>query len=253
MQMIERFLADGFVKMESAFPAELAERGRQILWQQIGLSPEDPAGWTKPVVWAMDHSGSPVFDQAVNAPALHEAFDTLVGPGRWVPRREAGVFPIRFPVNPPDDDRGWHIDASIDRGDGTYGVNLRSQGRALLLLLLFSDVGPDDAPTRIRAGSHLDVPKLLQPHGEQGVEFFELGPLVEAASAHRPVVHATGRAGDVFVCHPFLVHAAQEHTGTRPRFMSQPPLLPTGPLELDRPDGAHSPVEQAIRLGLGLA
>jgi hypothetical protein len=34
------------------------------------------------------------------------------------------------------------------------------------------------------------------------------------------------------------------------RFLAQPPLMPTGLLDLDRHDGAHSPVEHAVRLGL---
>ena len=72
-----------------------------------------------------------------------------------------------------------------------------------------------------------------------------------AASAHRPLALATGSPGDVFLCHPFLVHAAQPHHGTRPRFMAQPPLMPAAPYELERADGAYSPVEIAIRLGLG--
>ena len=60
-----------------------------------------------------------------------------------------------------------------------------------------------------------------------------------------------GPPGDVLLCHPFLVHAAQPHHGVRPRFMSQPPLLPAAPYELERVDGAYSPVEIAIRRGLG--
>jgi hypothetical protein len=32
--------------------------------------------------------------------------------------------------------------------------------------------------------------------------------------------------------------------------MAQPPLYPNGALQLERPDGGYSPVEQAIRLGL---
>ena len=64
---------------------------------------------------------------------------------------------------------------------------------------------------------------------------------------------ATGRAGDVFLCHPFLVHAAQPHHGSRPRFMAQPPLYPAVQVDPERADGAYSPVETAIRRGLGLA
>jgi hypothetical protein len=33
--------------------------------------------------------------------------------------------------------------------------------------------------------------------------------------------------------------------------MAQPPLTPVAPLELNRPDGAYSPVEIAVRRGLG--
>ena len=58
--------------------------------------------------------------------------------------------------------------------------------------------------------------------------------------------------GTVYLCHPFLAHAAQPHRGTNPRFMAQPPLYPAAPFELDRPDGDYSPVEIAIRSALGL-
>jgi hypothetical protein len=54
----------------------------------------------------------------------------------------------------------------------------------------------------------------------------------------------------VYLCHPFLVHAAQGHRGRAPRFMAQPPLHPRVPIELTRADGDYSPVEQAIRLAI---
>jgi hypothetical protein len=63
----------------------------------------------------------------------------------------------------------------------------------------------------------------------------------------RPQALATGEAGTVYLCHPFLVHAAQPHRGSRPRFMAQPPLHPSEPLRLDRENGDYSPVEIAIR------
>jgi hypothetical protein len=46
--------------------------------------------------------------------------------------------------------------------------------------------------------------------------------------ADRPEVLATVDAGTVYLCHPFLVHAAQRHQGTAPRFMAQPPLVSAG-------------------------
>jgi hypothetical protein len=65
-----------------------------------------------------------------------------------------------------------------------------------------------------------------------------------------PEANATGTAGTVFLCHPFLVHAAQPHRGVTPRFLAQPPLYPRLPFELTRSDGDYSLIEKAIRLGL---
>ena len=118
------------------------------------------------------------------------------------------------------------------------------------MLFLFSDVGEDDAPTRIRLGSHLRVPPLLAPAGENGLAMMELSLAAARTTEGLPEVNATGTAGTVFLCHPFLVHAAQVHHGATPRFLAQPPLFPRVPFELSRSDGDYSLVELALRLGL---
>src|SRR5204863_2169532 len=140
----------GFLHLRGAFPRAVADQCRAILWEKTGCSPGDPATWTRPVV-RIDGLGDPPFRAAANTPALHEAFDALVGAGRWRPRDGLGTFPIRFPH--PDDpgDAGWHVEGGyLPEGESWYWTNLRSRGRALLMLFLFSDVGPDDAPTRIK-------------------------------------------------------------------------------------------------------
>jgi hypothetical protein len=118
------------------------------------------------------------------------------------------------------------------------------------MLFLFSDVGPDDAPTRIRVGSHLEIARVLARAGDEGLSLRELvaSGVLETAGSREAL--ATGDAGTVYLCHPFLVHAAQPHRGAHPRFMAQPPLLPAEPLALIRADGEYSPVEQAIRRAL---
>jgi hypothetical protein len=73
---------------------------------------------------------------------------------------------------------------------------------------------------------------------------------VAEASAGPPSRLRHRHPGDVYLCHPFLVHAAQPHHGNRPRFMGQPPLLPAVPYELERSNGDYSAVEFAIRQGL---
>ena len=253
---IRQFIPDGFVKIQGAFPRELADQSRSILWRDTGCDEADPTTWTKPVIRLGMYEQAP-FARAANMPVLHQAFDQLVGPGRWRPRSDLGTFPIRFPS--PDDpgDAGWHVDSSFppDLGDTNdflnWRVNVFSKGRALLMLFLFSDVGESDAPTRIRVGSHLDVARILSPAGDNGLSARDLAATEGfAETAARREVLATGDAGTVYLCHPFLVHAAQQHRGSRPRFLAQPPLVPAGPFLLNRTDGAYSPVEQAIRIAL---
>ena len=35
----ERFIADGFVKLEGAVPREVADAARELLWRKTGLAP----------------------------------------------------------------------------------------------------------------------------------------------------------------------------------------------------------------------
>ena len=249
-QQVADFIRDGFVRLEAAFPRAVAEECRRLLWPRLGCAPDDPASWTKPVIREPSWDAAP-FAAAVNTPRLHAAFDQLVGGGRWIARRNPGLFVVRFP-NPEDPrDAGWHIDGSFDVG-GEWWVNLRSRERALLLLCLFSDVGPDDAPTRIKIGSHMDVPPVLRRFGDGGVYFERIVPALPDLG-RREVAFALGRAGDVFLCHPFLVHAASwPQRGTAPRFVAQPGLAPAAPFRLEAGAGDYAPVEIAIRRALGL-
>ena len=247
---VRQFVHDGFVRLDRAFSRQLADQCRARLWHDTGCDPDDPKTWTRPVI-RLDYLDEKPFKQAVNTPRLHAAFDQLVGNGRWIPRPNLGTFPVRFPS--PDDpgDAGWHVDASFAGDDAkpddyaTWRVNVTSRGRALLLLFLFSDVAMADAPTRIRVRSHLAMARRLEPAGEVGIMQRALD-----LSGEWPLAYATGEAGAVYLCHPFLIHAAQRHLGCRPRFMAQPPLHPAQPFRLFRADGSYSPVEQAIRLGL---
>ena len=251
-QQLADFINNGYLKMENAFSASLAEECRALLWKVLDAHPKEEERETQSVV-RIGEMGQPPFQKAANTPVLHGAFDQLVGADNWLPRKSLGSFVIRFPGNNQANDTGWHVDASFPGEEPNnylhWRINSRSKGRALLLLFLFSDVGEKDAPTRIRIGSHLDVAKLLAPAGEQGFSCMELAGKLDV-TANREETLATGKAGTVYLCHPFLVHAAQEHRGTTPRFLAQPPLLPAKDFALYREEGRYSPVEEAIRKGI---
>lgn len=244
-RQVQSFIDDGFVRIDGAFPADLARQCREELWAEMGLSPDRPEGWTQPVIRIASMS-TPAFVQAANSPLLHRAYDQLAGPDRWLAPQGLGSFPIRFPSRGAPGDDGWHVDMSF--GDSPdfmeWRVNVKSSHRALLMLFLFSDVGPDDAPTRIRKGSHITIARELLPHGAAGATLRQLSAHGYASTEACPEALATGAAGTVYLCHPFLVHAAQPHRGIGPRFMAQPPLLPKGEFDPALPP---SPVQIAIR------
>lgn len=247
---IDAFLAEGFVRLDDAFPPQLAAAARAVFWKDLreqGVFPDDPRTWTRPVVrlgmYAQQHIAG-----AADSDMLRAACNQLVGAGQWRPCRAIGTVPVRFPSTQDPGDTGWHIDAGF--GDDpqdfmAWRANIHSRGRALLMLMLFSDTGGRDAPTRIRVGSHRDIAAALAPAGQAGLSLRELVPHVAATSGRREIL-ATGAAGTVYLCHPFLVHAAQMHRGASPRFLAQPPLLPVRDDWLAGIDRAGCPVAAAI-------
>jgi hypothetical protein len=247
---IVAFLADGYIALRGAVPAPVIAACQDMIWAELGrqgVRRDDPATWTAPVVRIDCPEGGP-FAAAGTTPVLQQACDQLIGPGRWR-RREGvgGTIPVRFPSEADPGDAGWHIEASYEEA-GQRRVNAGSRARGLLALYLLTDVEPDGAPTRLRPGSHRDVPPILAPAGDAGMDWLPAAQQAARASAHRPAVLATGRAGDVFLCHPFLVHAASwPHRGRSPRIIAQPGVALHGQYALRAEAGeTPPPVQRAI-------
>lgn len=249
---IEQFILSGFVRIENAFSKETADAVLDILWNNLPCERSNPQTWTEPVI-RLGMYTQPPFIESLNTKKIHLIFDQLVGKDRWIPCRNVGTFPIRFPSIQKPNDTGKHVDASFAGHDPNnyfeWRVNVKSKGRALLMLVLYSEVSENDAPTIIYEGSHIDVAKLLAKEGEFGLSFMQLANKLDELPK-RKEVYATGKAGTVYLCHPFLVHSAQPHSGTLPKFMAQPPLLLRGELAITDSTDGYTPVEQAIRIGL---
>lgn len=249
---LEQFVHKGFVRIDNAFSKEIADEVVDILWNDIPFSRFEPSTWVEPVVRLGMYTQQP-FVESLNSEKMHSIFDQLVGNDRWIPCRNVGTFPVRFPSVKQPTDTGKHVDVSFPGNDpGNYfewRANVKSKGRALLMLVLYSDVSESDAPTIIYEGSHIDVARILSKEGDEGLSFMELaGRLNELPK--RKEVYAIGKAGTVYLCHPFLVHSAQSHRGSVPKFMAQPPLLLRGEFSISDSNDVRSPVERAIRLGV---
>lgn len=251
-QDIEQFVTDGFIRIDEAFPSQIAEEVVNLLWEDIPFTRSDSNTWIEPVIRLGMYTQAP-FIESVNTLKLHTAFDQLIGFNKWTPCRSVGSFPVRFPSDKKPNDTGKHVDVSFPGNDPSnymeWRSNIKSKGRALLMLVLYSDVTELDAPTVIYKGSHKDVAKLLSSEGESGLSFIEIANKLDGLP-DREEVYATGKAGTVYLCHPFLVHAAQAHKGDTPKFMAQPPLLLPNELTIANSNVGYTPVEQAIRLAL---
>lgn len=251
---IEAFVSDGFVALRGAVPSSIATACCDVIWEILhrrGFSRDDPSTWSEPVVRIPCPEGGP-FVEAGTSGTLWEAYDCLLGPGRWERRPGVGgTVPVRFPSETDPGDAGWHFDSSYQVSE-EWRVNVRTRGRGLLALFLFTDVTEADVPTRILVGSHLDVPGVLAQWGDEGITVDSVMPRLPASTFERRIEPATGRAGDVYLCHPFLVHAASwPHRGQGARIIAQPGVALHEPLALD-PNRQHYPVERAV-LAAGLA
>jgi hypothetical protein len=255
---LDGFVRDGYVAVRGAVDAATAAACRELIWaamERRGVRRDDPGSWP-PLVEGMDDLAGELLTAAYLAPTLTAAYDELIGPGRWGRSLRSvdigGSVVVRFPAEDERANAGYHIEGSYapPGGDPRAGwVNIRSKARGLLTLLLFTDVGRHDAPTRLLCGSHLAVPRFLAPYGEAGTdsdaEFWRPSTLC------RTVAHATGKAGDVFLCHPFMVHTATwPHRGSGPRMIAQPAVNAPAGFALDGSD--PSPVAQAIVSGLAI-
>lgn len=254
---LDAFVRDGYVVIRGAVDADTVRACQDLIWAALerrGVRRDVPGSWPA-FTGNMDGLAGEPFVAAYLAPALTAAYDELIGPGRWKrqvrPADLGKSVMVRFPAEERAN-AGYHIEGSYAAPDGSGRgwADIRSRARGLLALILFTDVGRHDAPTRLLCGSHLTVPRFLAPYGEAGADSDT--ELWFPSTLCLNTAHATGKAGDVFLCHPFMVHTATwPHRGTGPRMIAQPAVNAPDGFVLDGSD--PSPVAQAIVKGLAMA
>lgn len=285
---VEQFVEVGWTRLDGAFPRAAALAAQDFLWQRVaerGPRRDAPATWTEPMVHIRESYREPVF-QACATERLADAIEDLVGRGRWATRDKPapwGWWPVNFALGA---DRPWDVPTGGWHWDGQHFrhfVDAPEQG--LLLLCIFSDIRTHGGGTLVAEGSHKVVADFLSRHPD-GLELGEAIGLcasehpwlaeltgrsaaprdaariprfmgagqVDAAGRRLRVVETTAEAGDVFLCHPFLFHAASQNHLRVPRFMCNRTTPLRERLQLHRADpGAHSALEESIRSALGRA
>lgn len=243
----EQFIAKGYVKIRGCFSPEAAAEYTSTIWTRLGYDPADPSTWAEPSIHMPSHR---TIDIRTFAPKAWAAVcDLLGGAERVKPYVWNDAFIVNLwqgaqrPWEPASaQSPGWHKDGDFFR----HFLDSPEQG--LLTLVLWSDVRHQGGATFVAADSVGPVARFLADHPE-GVHpnGFPWDDLIGQCG---DFVEATGEVGDVYLLHPYILHAKAQNTLRVPRFITNPPAHLIEPMRFDR--GDPSLVEQAVLRGLGV-
>jgi hypothetical protein len=262
-EQVEQFLTRGYVVVEGCFTAPAAAEYTGTLWTRLGYDEHDPSTWAQSSLHMPTHRQ---IDVETFAPKAWRAVCELVGgeeristevPYRW---NDAFIVNLWEGTDPPGTSApptpwepasaaspGWHKDGDFFR----HFLDSPEQG--LLTLVLWSDVHHRGGATFVAADSVGPVARFLADHPEGIVPPGGVGlgyPYPDLLSRCHDFVEATGKVGDVYLLHPYVLHAKSRNSLRRPRFITNPPLTLAEPMRFDRPD--PSPVERAVLRALGV-
>lgn len=172
---IEQFIELGYVQLKEAFPRESALAAQEFLWAQLekqGVLKDDPSTWKQPMVHIKEQFDDETF-QLCNTERLANAIEDLIGEGRWKERSVYGQderktlwgwWPVNFASGA---DRPWDVPANGWHWDGMMRPHyVDSPEQGLLLLCVFSEIGPRGGSTLVAEGSHKIVANLLAENGD---------------------------------------------------------------------------------------
>lgn len=249
-EQARHFLEKGYVVIPEAFTREQAQMWTSRVWARLGYDANDQETWAQHRIHMPAHERVEVKEFS---PKAWGAICDLCGGEERV--KQPCMWGDGFIVNlgsPGDEDTwqapgpevaGWHKD-----GDW-FRHFLDSPEQGILTIVLWSDVLPKGGATFVAEDSVPVVARFLAQHPE-GVlpNGFDFKNLIGQCSHF---AEATGKVGDVYLIHPYLLHASSRNALRLPRLITNPAVSLTEPMCFDRPDGNYSLIEQAILDGLG--
>jgi hypothetical protein len=239
------FSTHGWIRLKGAFSTGEAAAMRDVVWsalEETGIHRLDRATWQTERPDHLQHlKSNPVF-HAVGSDLTLRAIDRLLGGQAWTRPSDWGAFFIVFPSG-----RSWNVPVSGWHADADYAGPL-APPKGLKVHAMFGDVEPRAGGMLIISGSHRIVSRWFVEHPPRaGAKAAELRKSVhqhrylcalcaagdpaeridrfldrveEVDGVPLQVLENTGTAGDVFLMHPLLLHAAPTtHLGSAPRFL----------------------------------
>ena len=242
---VEQFLNLGYVKIENCFDRSSVQDWIDLAFSRLGYTADDPLTWAEAKVHlpSMNKVEVPDF-----APKAWQAICELMGGARRIKKPvywgDSFIINFRLGANqkwqPPSPKvSGWHKD-----GDW-FRHFLDSPEQGLLTIVLWDDVQPESGGTYIATDSIGPVAKYLLQY-PQGItpQKAEFSQLIKQCQKFEEV---TGRAGDVFLLHPYILHSASQNPSGRPRIITNPAVSFQQPMDFNRPDPSdYSLVERSV-------
>jgi len=247
---LDHFVRKGYVLIKDAIDPAIAKAWGDEAYLRLGYDPNDNSTWERDRLHMPAHKFMPVDEIAPKAwqamVQLAGGADRIKQPATW-----GDSFIANFGERSSEpwqaagpDCRGWHK-------DGRFFLPFPgSPGPGLLVIPLWTDVVHHGGPTYIAPDSLPIIAKYLadRPEGVQpnGFDFRER---IKECSEF---AEAVGNQGDVYLLHPFMLHAVSQNVLRAKRVITNPPLALAEPMKFYREDGAYSPIEQAVLHALGV-
>ncbi|MCE9592352.1 MAG: hypothetical protein K8S99_17745 [Planctomycetes bacterium] len=246
---VEQFLAHGVVTIPRALPRDFCEAEVQKAWTRLGIKEHDRSTWnfTRTNMPTLD-----AFPFEKHAPRAWNAIcDILGGPERV---KDPCVFYNNMIVVLNNADTPWAPPSASSPGwhkDGDWFRHfLDSPEQALLIIVLWRDIEPQGGGTYFASDSVREMARLYVNKPEGGYPTDE--DFARALGNCRDFHELTGKAGDIVLMHPYMLHAVSINTRPEPRVICNVCVSLKEPMNFNRPDPADfSLVERSVLQALG--
>ncbi|HYF48078.1 MAG TPA: hypothetical protein VEJ63_01635 [Planctomycetota bacterium] len=232
VRQAEDFLEHNYIVLEDCFTAETARDWVARAMARENIVMDDPRSY--PAAFTFMKPAHTVEVRNFSPKAWGACCDLLGGPERIKqPYCWTDGFVVNFnlgagqPWSPPDATRGsWHI-------DGDFNHFLDSPEIGLLLIIIWKDIPARGGGTYIAPDSIAPVARMMlnNPKGLSAVPF-QKGVNREC----RRFVAVEGRAGTVYVMHPFMLHTTSQNLAGTPRVIRNSAVALNEPMQLNRPN-----------------
>ncbi|CAF3465317.1 unnamed protein product, partial [Fusarium graminearum] len=261
----QHFIENGWLKIEGAFTPEQAAPMLKDVEERLGVDLNDKSTWKQ---WRINLKPNRWVQASEFAPKAWEAICELSG-GEQRLDPEGCFWSNGFIVNLGDS--AYEGKPSPLEGldqfhtDGQFFVHyLDSPEQGIFCVPLWTDIVPGGGPTALCSGTVGTVAKWLYDHPDgtnpdllpRGHPRFNdpngtnLDWSNQVARANGRFDLGTGKVGDVFLLHPFLVHSPTRNEKKLFRAITNSKTSLKEPNLLHRADGKYSILEQTIRSGL---